>query len=240
MVPTLTTSILLLGLMLAPAAFGQAPAAPASKPAEAQAAREDALGRDTPRGTVLGFIKAAEADNLVRAAQYLDTRQPAARTEQLARELKRVLDRRLSPADLDTLGEEPGGNRHDDLRPDLDRVGTVESASGPVDIMLARVRRGDQQIWLFSGATLQAHPVGLRRHPAPVDRAGVAARPSGKTELRSASARTTIPARANRSPSSWTSRPVRDSSSASSRSRPPASRWAPRCSASPSATEPTS
>jgi MscS family membrane protein len=160
MVPRLTTTMFLLSLMLAPVAFGQMPGVPQPKPpAEASPASQDALGRDTPRGTVLGFIRAANADNLKRAAQYLDTQRPPKQAEQLARELKVVLDRRLSPADLDQLGDQPGGNLEDDLPPNLDRVGTVESIAGTLDIQLERVQRGGKPpIWLFSASTLKGVP----------------------------------------------------------------------------------
>jgi MscS family membrane protein len=160
MMPTLTATMFLLSLVLAPAALAQAPGAPKPKPpAEAPPASQDALGRDTPRGAVLGFIRAANADNLKRAAQYLDTQRPPKQAEELARELKVVLDRRHSPADLDQLSDQPGGNPEDDLPPNLDRVGAVESSAGTLDIQLERVQRGGKpSIWLFSAATLKGVP----------------------------------------------------------------------------------
>ena len=42
-------------------------AGPSVQPAETQAAAQDPLGRGTPRGTVLGFMRAAQADDYARA-----------------------------------------------------------------------------------------------------------------------------------------------------------------------------
>ena len=47
-------------------------AVPAQEPSQA-AAPEDPLGRETPRGSHEGFLKAAEEGNFVKAAEYLDT-----------------------------------------------------------------------------------------------------------------------------------------------------------------------
>jgi MscS family membrane protein len=159
MVPRLTTAMFVLSLMVAPLAFGQVPGVAQPAPAEAPPASQDPLGRDTPQGTVLGFIRAANADNLNRAAEYLDTRRSPRQAEALARQLKVVLDRRLASADLDQLSEQPAGNLEDDLAPNLERVGTVSSAAGKLDIQLERVQRdGKPPIWLFSAATLKGIP----------------------------------------------------------------------------------
>src|SRR5574342_702366 len=72
--PTLLVALLLLVLGSPPPVWGQTPAAPAKAPAAAPAPPEDPLGRESPRGTVLGFIKAAGAESYERAAQYLDVR----------------------------------------------------------------------------------------------------------------------------------------------------------------------
>jgi MscS family membrane protein len=160
MIARLTATMLLLSVMLAPAALAQAPGLPQTKPpVEAPPVSQDSLGRETPRGTVLGFIRAANADNLKRAAQYLDGRRSPKQAEELARELKVVLNRRLSPTDLDQLSDQPGGNPEDDLPANLDRVAAVESSAGTLDIQLERVERGGKPpIWLFSTATLKGIP----------------------------------------------------------------------------------
>ena len=160
MLPRMIARMFLLSLMLVPLAFGQAPGVPPPKgPAEAPPPSQDPLGRDTPRGTVLGFIRAANTDNLQRAAQYLDTRRIPRQAEERALELKVVLDRRFSSTNLDQLSDQPEGNLEEDLPPNLDRIGTVKSTTGTLDILLERVQLGGRPpIWLFSAATLKDIP----------------------------------------------------------------------------------
>ncbi len=71
-------------------------APPAAAPAALGQGNDDPLGRSTPRGTVLGFIKAAGSDDYDTAVQYLDTRQHGELARKLARQLKEVLDRGAS------------------------------------------------------------------------------------------------------------------------------------------------
>lgn len=156
--------MLLVALVLVPPAWAQAAAIPqaapqAKAPVEAQPANQDPLGRDTPRGTVLGFIKAADAANFERAVQYLDTRQSPKQAQELALELRVVLDRLLSAADIEQLSNQPGGDLQDNLPPNLERVGTVQTGGDTLDILLERVQRGNNPpIWLFSAPTLKRIP----------------------------------------------------------------------------------
>jgi MscS family membrane protein len=61
-------------LLLGPAVWAQEnPSSPAARPVQ-DAPAKDALGRDTPRGTVLGFMNAARDGRNDVAAQYLNTR----------------------------------------------------------------------------------------------------------------------------------------------------------------------
>jgi MscS family membrane protein len=160
MVPRLTVTILLFSVMLTSVAFGQTPGVPPSKPTkEAVPTSPDPLGRDTPRGTVLGFIKAANAGNMKRAAEYLDARRIPRLAEQRALELKVVMDRGVSAKDFDHLSEQPEGQLDDGLPPGVDRVGTVKSVAGPLELLLEQVRQGSNPpIWLFSAATVKGIP----------------------------------------------------------------------------------
>jgi MscS family membrane protein len=108
---------------------------------------------------LLGFIKAAGAENYERAAQYLDLRRSPRQAEELARQLKFVLDRGLRAQDLDLLSAAPEGNLDDDLPPNRERVGAVKGGSTEREIVLQRVQRGgDRPIWLFSADTLKEIP----------------------------------------------------------------------------------
>ena len=68
-------------------AAAQPPAAPAQPPAATpakSAPAADPLARDTPRGTVLGFLSAARKGEIAVARQYLDTRADEAAAQALA------------------------------------------------------------------------------------------------------------------------------------------------------------
>ena len=139
-------------------AGAQAP--PASQaPTPSSGVAEDPLGRSTPRGTVLGFIKAAQDQDTERAVQYLDARQGSKLAQDLARQLKVVLDRGLSAVDIDMLSAKPEGNMEDGLPPNQERLGVAQAGSERLDILLNRVQRGEgSPIWLFSAETLRGIP----------------------------------------------------------------------------------
>src|SRR5262245_54886510 len=130
---------------------------PVAQPAPPEP-EKDPLGRDTPRGTVLGFIGAArkEADEIT--PQYLNTRLRDKAAIDLAHQLFVVLDSRL-PARLHDLSDRPEGSLPNPLKPDQDIVGTITTANGPLEILVERVRRGSQpEVWLFARATLDHIP----------------------------------------------------------------------------------
>jgi MscS family membrane protein len=136
-------------------------------PPAQEAILDDPLGRSTPQGTVLGFMKAVDREDYERAVEYLDTRQPPKRAQQLARELQFILDRGLSSS-LPNLSKKPEGNLGDLLAPNLEKIGVVKAESGSYDILLDRVQKGnDPPVWLFSSQTLRQVPEifdGLGHH----------------------------------------------------------------------------
>ncbi len=135
-----------------------AQALPGVAPATQPVVRKDALGRTTPRGTVLGFLSAARKGDDELAAQYLNTRANDGAAEILAHQLFVVLDRRL-PARLNQISNEPEGSVADLLRPDQDLVGTISGDQGDLDILVERVDRGKSgPLWLFSSKTLADIP----------------------------------------------------------------------------------
>lgn len=134
------------------AAPSQAPAAPpvAERPT-------DSLGRDTPRGTVFGFMNALRRGNDEAGVAYLNTPLRGDAAREFARHLYVVLDSRL-PARLPELTDRPEGTLANPFKPNQDVVGTIETANGPLDLILERVERNGQPIWLFSRATLEKIP----------------------------------------------------------------------------------
>ena len=134
-------------------------AVPQSKPTVSRPeAPKDALGRTTPRGTVLGFLTAARKGENEVAVQYLNTRLHGKAATDLAHQLFVVLDRRL-PARLNELSDQPEGSSSDPLKPNEEVVGTISNDNGDVDVVVERVGRGkSESLWMFSRKTLDAIP----------------------------------------------------------------------------------
>src|ERR1700704_1124345 len=91
------------------------------------AAAKDPLDRNTPKGTVFGFLIAERKGQNELAVQYLNTRLSGEEAATLARQLFTVLDRRLPPK-LPDLSERPEGSQSNPLRPNEDRAGTISGA----------------------------------------------------------------------------------------------------------------
>lgn len=153
----LQISLLVLGCALAASTAAQPPS-----PVEAIEKRPEALDRTTPRGAVHGYLVAARAGDYEKAASYLNL-SPVPRSQraeegpQLARNLKLVLDRVLW-IDLEALSDEPLGDRDDGLPARRERVGVIETAAGPVDVLLNRVTRDGVATWEFSSSTVSRVP----------------------------------------------------------------------------------
>jgi MscS family membrane protein len=127
-------------------------------PAEQEKGAEDPLGRSTPQGTVFGFIKSASQGENDRAVQYLDSKKTGPGAQTIIHALQVILERGFS-GKLGMLSNKPEGNLDDDLPPTKERIGTVETSSGRLDIVLERMQRGSgPPIWLFSAATLAKVP----------------------------------------------------------------------------------
>jgi MscS family membrane protein len=126
--------------------------------AKPSVAYDDPLGRSTPQGTVLGFMKSAVQGNDDQALQYLDTKITGIRGRRLIDALQVILERGFSGRPV-MLSNKPEGNVEDNLPPSKERVGKVEAPSGSLEILLERVQRGDNPaIWLFSAETLKNVP----------------------------------------------------------------------------------
>src|SRR5467141_2453718 len=145
----------LLELLHTVPALGQLGVAGSAPTAAQPEVPRDALGRTTPRGTVLGFLSVARKGDNEVAAQYLNTRLHGNAAAALAHQLFTVLDRRLPPR-LNQLSDEPEGSLPDPLKPNQELVGTISSDNGNVDI---RVERGKSEpLWMFSRKTLDTIP----------------------------------------------------------------------------------
>lgn len=136
---------------------------PAATPA-AQAASADPLGRETPRGTVMGFLRAAQEENYSVAVQYFQSaagrrRTRAGEEQDLAAQLLAVINQKILASSLESLSRDPQGRLDDGLPPNQELLNGVREGSGSFSIQLIRADddRGGK-IWLISRKTLDTIP----------------------------------------------------------------------------------
>jgi MscS family membrane protein len=119
---------------------------------------EDEFGRGSPRGTLKGYLAACSEADYEKAAQYLDLRRIPGDGPSLARQLRIILSRTLW-VDIEALSLEHEGRPNDGLAPNRDRLGSIDTQAGKVDILLQRVPREDGvTIWKFAGVTVAQVP----------------------------------------------------------------------------------
>lgn len=131
-------------------------------PTPAEATPVDPLGRMTPRGTVVGFLQAAQSGRYGEAARYLQLSSSQSESaSRLARELKTIMDDGYFTS-LDSLSTRPEGSFDDGLPPNLERAGTIH-ATAPLDLVLVHAQDSQAgQIWLISSETLRLVPQTYR------------------------------------------------------------------------------
>jgi MscS family membrane protein len=130
-------------------------ATPAGTPANAS----DQLGRDTPYGTVYGFLQAAQAGQYSIAAQYLQMSAAARQSEgdTLAMKLNVAMNSafsgNLKPSRL------PEGTLQEDVPSGHQKLGTMSSGDVEAELELVRVNDPSAgKIWLISSSTLSKVP----------------------------------------------------------------------------------
>lgn len=135
----------------APTATSSSPALPAD-PLE--------LGRETPRGTVIGFIKAAQSENYDVAVQYFEVGRRASveREQELVQQLLAILNARF-PGSLDSITDDPMGRQGNEPPRDQIVVGVTRGLgeSFPLYLVHEDVSRG-AKVWLISRQTLDQVP----------------------------------------------------------------------------------
>jgi MscS family membrane protein len=123
----------------------------------------DALKRETPRGAILGFIKAAGEERYPVAIQYF---QPATNRhrpsmedeEELAEQLFAILSRKFTNT-LDFISNEPSGHLDDGLAADQERIGNPTGSNEDFAIYLVRVEdEQGRKLWYISRKTLDQVP----------------------------------------------------------------------------------
>jgi MscS family membrane protein len=131
------------------------PTSSVSTPAKAT----DQLGRDTPYGTVYGFLQAAQSGDYSIAAQYLQMSPARRQTEGDVLAMK--LNTAMNSAFAGSLqpSRQPEGALQEDVPPGRQRLGTM--SAGDVDAELELVHVTDPsagKIWLISSDTLAKVP----------------------------------------------------------------------------------
>ena len=120
----------------------------------------DALGRETPRDAVRGFIEAGRHGDFDKAAKYLalaDIRPADGQTPaELAEKLYQVI-RRGMWVDFDALSDSDTGFTDDGLANYQERVGFVDLPDGPFQVLL---ERGPQQTGCADMGVLRLHRQG--------------------------------------------------------------------------------
>jgi MscS family membrane protein len=116
--------------------------------------------RETPRAAARGFFMAARNGHWEQATEYLDLGGvPAGRRSsqgpRLARQLAIVVERTLA-LDTDTLSDDPAGDRQDGLAADIERLGTIQTKTGPADVLLRRTEADGA--WRFAPRTVARVP----------------------------------------------------------------------------------
>lgn len=134
----------------------------ASTPAQSNAAPADPLGRENPRGCVLGFLKAAQDENYQLAAEYFEPTKSRKRSaesddEEIAAQLSAILNQKFG-GPLEMVSRDPQGRLDDGLPPDQERVSSGLGADA-FPIILVRIEDPQgRKLWYFSRATLEKVP----------------------------------------------------------------------------------
>jgi len=120
----------------------------------------DPLGRDTPSGTVFGFLQAAQAGNYSTAAQYfqMSNARRLSEGEDLATKLKLVMDRAFT-GNLRSISNQRDGTPQEGVSLDRQRIEVL--SAGDIDDDLDLVHVSDPsgaRIWLISSETLAKIP----------------------------------------------------------------------------------
>lgn len=145
------------------ACLGQIPAVhptPASPPVTQPAAPADIRHRETPRGTVLNFLKYAHRGDYATAAKYLQLSPKSSDDpEAIALELLTLLDTSFRGS-ISLVSDAPEGSLENSSDPNSELVGNFKVADQTVPFLLTRVtqKKGAGPIWLVSRETLDNVP----------------------------------------------------------------------------------
>jgi MscS family membrane protein len=157
----LKRAILFLLLVSCAASWGQSLPVSLGKPAASAPANAtpDPLERDTPYGTLFGFLEAAQAGNYATASQFLQM--PAAKRltdgPDLANKLNVVVNNAFTGS-LKKLSKEQSGVPQEGVPPDQQNIGVLSAGETQATLELVHVAGPTGHIWLISSDTLAKVP----------------------------------------------------------------------------------
>jgi len=134
-----------------------------TSPREQADERSDPYGRDTPRGSFEGFLRASETFDFDQAAEYLDLRNlPSALSQMdgtsLAEQLDFIIQRKLR-IDSVMLSNRFAGQAADSLPDYRDELGRIKTVEGEIILLMQKVPGpADRFIWKISNATVALIP----------------------------------------------------------------------------------
>lgn len=157
---TLTLAIIAL-LLPCQILTAQLPGLPAkAAPAAVAPPAADPLGRETPHGAIIGFLKAAQDENYAVATQYFQPlparrRNTPAEEQDLAAQLLAVINQKIPASALDVMSKDPQGRLDDGLPPNQEMLPGVREFS----IVLLRLddERGSK-LWYIARKSLDTVP----------------------------------------------------------------------------------
>ncbi len=119
----------------------------------------DQLGRDTPYGTVYGFLQAAQSGDYGIASQYLQMSPARRQSEGDAQAMRLYTVMNGAFAGSLRPSREPEGAVQEDVPPGRQRLGTMSSGNVEGELELVRVNDPSAgKIWLISSDTLAKVP----------------------------------------------------------------------------------
>lgn len=120
----------------------------------------DSLGRDTPRGTVNGYIQAMADQKYIRASRYLNLKKSYRsnwQRERIAKALSSLLDHGGNIMPNSWLSNKPGGRPDDELAANTDLVGTITANGEVINLYVENVSSEPAApVWQFSTETVNA------------------------------------------------------------------------------------
>ena len=154
----LALSVLAVFLVLASAVSSptQLLKVPKQEPKAEPAAPVDPLGRQTPRSSLMNFMKYDTSGDYITAARFLQL-PPGENLSELTKEF-RVLYPNFQGS-INLVSDDPNGTVEAGLPPGQERVGVLSVGGTTADLILVRVDDpGVGKVWLISRATLESIP----------------------------------------------------------------------------------